>query len=57
MPYENSQTLVSTEWLARHLDDPDVRVLDGTWNLPTVSRNARAEYETMHLPGAFFFRY
>ena len=55
MPYENSQTLVSTEWLACHLDDPDVRVLDGTWHLPPAGRNAKAEYEAMHLPGAFFF--
>ena len=55
MPYEDPRTLVSTEWLARHMADPDVRVLDGSWHLPPAGRDARAEYETKHLPGAFFF--
>lgn len=49
------EALVSTEWLAEHLDAPDVRVIDATWFLPNVERDARAEYEAAHIPGAVFF--
>ncbi|MGH6943091.1 MAG: sulfurtransferase, partial [Geminicoccaceae bacterium] len=47
--------LVSTEWLAAHLGAPDVKVVDATWFLPTVDRDARREYEEAHIPGAVFF--
>ena len=47
--------LVSTAWLTEHLGDPDLRILDGSWYLPTENRDARAEYETTHIPGARFF--
>ncbi|MGD9510047.1 MAG: 3-mercaptopyruvate sulfurtransferase [Geminicoccaceae bacterium] len=47
--------LVSTDWLQSHLDAPDVRVVDATWFLPGVERNARAEYAAGHVPGAVFF--
>ena len=47
--------LVSTDWLHTHLDAPDVRVVDATWFLPGGERNARAEYDAAHLPGAVFF--
>ena len=47
--------LVSTEWLAEHLSAPDVRVADASWYLPQARRNARAEYEAAHIPGAVFF--
>jgi thiosulfate/3-mercaptopyruvate sulfurtransferase len=46
---------VSTEWLAAHLDAPDVRVLDGSYHLPDVGRDAKAEYRAAHIPGAQFF--
>jgi thiosulfate/3-mercaptopyruvate sulfurtransferase len=46
---------VTTEWLAKHLDDPDVRVVDGTWHMPQAKRDARAEFEAAHIPGAVFF--
>ncbi len=49
------EALVSTDWLQSHLDTPDVRVIDATWFLPTVDRNARAEYEGCHIPRAAFF--
>ncbi|MEM1073873.1 MAG: 3-mercaptopyruvate sulfurtransferase [Pseudomonadota bacterium] len=52
---DDPKTLVSTEWLARHLKDPDLRVLDGSWYLPEAGRNARDEYDTAHIPGARFF--
>ena len=47
--------LVSTQWLADHLNAPDVRVADASWYLPQAGRNARAEYEAAHIPRAVFF--
>jgi thiosulfate/3-mercaptopyruvate sulfurtransferase len=55
MNYAHPESLVSTEWLAAHLGDPGVRVLDGTYHLPTVKRDGRAEYLAKHIPGAAFF--
>ena len=52
---DDPKTLVSTEWLAAHMKDPDLRILDGSWHLPTVDRDAHAEYEAAHIPGARFF--
>jgi len=46
---------VSTDWPARHLKDPDLRILDGSWHLPASARDARAEYGAAHIPGARFF--
>ncbi len=47
--------LVSTDWLAEHLDAPDVRIADASWYLPQAERDAKAEYESAHIPGAVFF--
>jgi thiosulfate/3-mercaptopyruvate sulfurtransferase len=47
--------IVTTDWLARHLGEPDLRVVDGTWHMPHLGRDARAEFETAHIPGATFF--
>jgi thiosulfate/3-mercaptopyruvate sulfurtransferase len=55
MPYAHPESLVSTEWLARHLDAPDIRIVDATWFLPAQRKDARAEYEARHIPGAVFF--
>jgi thiosulfate/3-mercaptopyruvate sulfurtransferase len=52
---DDPKTLVSTGWLAAHLKDPDLRVLDGTTFLPGTGRDARAEYAVAHIPGARFF--
>lgn len=48
-------TLVSTEWLEAELGSPDLRVLDASFFLPGSGRDARAEYEAEHIPGAVFF--
>jgi len=55
MAQDDPRTLVSTDWLAAHLKDPDLRVLDGTWFMPSEGRDARAEYAQSHIPGARFF--
>ena len=52
---DDPRTLVSTEWLAAHMKDPDLRVLDASWYLPDAGRNPRAEYDAAHIPGARFF--
>jgi thiosulfate/3-mercaptopyruvate sulfurtransferase len=52
---DDPKVLVSTDWLAAHLDDPDLRVIDGSWYLPSMGRDARAEYEAAHIPGARYF--
>ncbi len=44
--------LVSTEWLAAHLGHPELVLLDASLHLPASGRNARAEYEAGHIPGA-----
>ena len=47
--------LVSTEWLAKHLGDADLRVVDGSWHMPQLNRDPRAEFAQAHVPGAVFF--
>ena len=47
--------LVSTQWLAAHLDDPNVVVVDASWYLPTANRKPYEEYLAGHIPGAVFF--
>lgn len=46
---------VTTAWLADHIDDPNLVVVDASWHMPNASRNAQAEYLDGHLPGAVFF--
>jgi thiosulfate/3-mercaptopyruvate sulfurtransferase len=55
MPNSAKNWIVETEWLAQHLDAPDLVILDGSWHLPTSGRNAKAEYLQGHIPGAIFF--
>lgn len=50
-----SPSLVTTEWLAAHLDAPDIVVVDGSYYLPTQKRDGHAEYLAAHIPGAVFF--
>src|SRR4051812_13003302 len=54
MPEERlaSRWLVSTEWLAAHLNDPNVIVLDSSYYLANAKRDAQAEYLAGHIPGA-----
>ena len=46
------KALVSASWLAEHLDDPDIQVLDASWYLPDHNRDQQAEYLAAHIPGA-----
>ena len=55
MDYVHPEALVSTEWLAAHMDAPDVRVVDATLFLPGSDRDADEEFEIRHIPGAVRF--
>ena len=55
MPYADPNALVSTEWLAAHLDAPDVCVVDGSFKMPGVTPTAIEDYRRQHIPGAVFF--
>jgi thiosulfate/3-mercaptopyruvate sulfurtransferase len=47
-------SLVSTEWLAEHLGEPDLIVVDASWFMPASGRVGREEYLAAHIPGARF---
>ena len=55
MALDDPKTLVSTDWLAAHMRDPDLRIIDASWYMPAEGRDARAEYDAGHIPGARFF--
>ncbi|MYZ49467.1 3-mercaptopyruvate sulfurtransferase [Propylenella binzhouense] len=46
---------VPPEWLQARLGEPSIRIVDASWYLPAQNRDARAEYEQGHIPGAVFF--
>ena len=46
--------LLSTAWLADRLGEPGVVVVDASAHLPDAGRDARAEFEAAHIPGARF---
>ncbi|MGH6902694.1 MAG: 3-mercaptopyruvate sulfurtransferase [Geminicoccaceae bacterium] len=50
-----SRALVDTASLAAQLGAVDLKVVDATWFLPTVARDAKREYALAHIPGAVYF--
>lgn len=50
-----SGSLVSTDWLAQRLGRADLSVVDGSFYLPALKRDAKAEFLAGHIPGAVFF--
>jgi thiosulfate/3-mercaptopyruvate sulfurtransferase len=55
MPYAHPEALVTTEWLAAHIGDPNIRVVDSSFKLPGITPTAREDYDRGHIPGAVFF--
>jgi len=55
MAQDDPTTLVSTDWLEAHLNDPDLRIIDASYYLPDAGRDGKAEYDAAHIPGARFF--
>ena len=48
------ETLVATQWLAGHLGEPDLRIVDSSWHMPASGRRGRDEFVVAHIPGAVF---
>lgn len=48
------ENLVSTSWLANELGASDLRIIDASTYMPNMDRDAAAEYEDGHIPGAVF---
>ena len=48
-------SLVSVDWLKRHLEHPDLVLLDSSWHLPTAGRDGFVEWQSERIPGARFF--
>ena len=45
--------LISSSWLKENLDK--VKILDASWHLPNLKRNAQEEYELNHIKNSIFF--
>ena len=52
---DKSPFIVDADWLAEHLNDPGVSIVDASWYLPAQQRDAKQEYQAGHIPGAVFF--
>jgi thiosulfate/3-mercaptopyruvate sulfurtransferase len=50
-----SKNLVTTDWLAARLGEPEISIVDGSFYLPQLKRDAKAEFLAGHIPGAVFF--
>lgn len=48
------EILVSTDWLAENMGASDLRIVDATYFLEGMGRDAAAEYEAQHIPGAVY---
>lgn len=55
MAYSRTDALVDTEWLAEHLDAPDVKVIDATFLWRKDMSEAKRNFQELHIPGARFF--
>jgi thiosulfate/3-mercaptopyruvate sulfurtransferase len=55
MTSSNDDPLVSTDWLAAHLDDPKLKVIDASYKMPGVLPLPSEDYLGAHIPGAVFF--
>ncbi len=53
--HSSDHIFVATDWLADRLDHPGLVVIDGSWYLPAMGRDAEAEYLAGHIPGAVRF--
>jgi thiosulfate/3-mercaptopyruvate sulfurtransferase len=55
MTPSTSDPLVTTDWLAAHLADPGVKIVDASFKLPGVTPLPKDDYLRAHIPGAVFF--
>jgi thiosulfate/3-mercaptopyruvate sulfurtransferase len=52
---EKSPFVVDADWLQGQLGRPGLSIVDASWYLPAQGRDAKAEYDAAHIPGAIFF--
>jgi thiosulfate/3-mercaptopyruvate sulfurtransferase len=55
MTPSTNDPLVTTDWLAAHLADPGVKIVDASFKLPGVTPLPKDDYLRAHIPGAVFF--
>lgn len=52
---DKSAFVIDADWLEQKIGTPGLSIVDASWYLPTQKRDARAEYQGAHIPGAVFF--
>ncbi len=52
---DQSPFVIDAGWLESRLGTPGLSIVDASWYLPAQKRDAKAEYEAGHIPGALFF--
>lgn len=52
---EKSAFVIDADWLEKRLGTPGLSIVDASWHMPAQKRDARAEYDAAHIPGAVFF--
>ncbi len=55
MSYVRPEALVTTDWLAGRLNDPNIAIIDASWHMLATGRDAMAEFRERHIPGAVYF--
>ena len=55
MIHNSNSAFVTVGWLAEQLNEPHVRILDGSWYLPSARRDTQQAFLEAHVPGAQFF--
>lgn len=55
MIHNSNSAFVTVGWLAEQLNEPQVRILDGSWYLPSARRDTQQAFLEAHVPGAQFF--
>jgi thiosulfate/3-mercaptopyruvate sulfurtransferase len=55
MTSSTDDPLVTTDWLAAHIDDPKVKIIDASYKMPGVLPLPSEDYLSGHIPGAVFF--
>ena len=50
-----SAFVIDADWLEQRLGTPGLSIVDASWYMPAQKRDARAEHDAAHIPGAVFF--
>ena len=46
--------LIEIDWLKENLNDPQIKIIDGTWHMPTSGLNAFEVFKEKHIPNAIY---